>query len=114
TIAATYAGSAGLTVADLLLADEFDSAASDSGGSTDQGGSAFGGQRVEGALHHAANVGVDVVNVGVLAELGDNIDGCQHLRDDLGRQRQIDREHRRQAERKAQRHRQDLEQQRTV
>jgi hypothetical protein len=44
------------------------------GGSTDDGESASGGECVEGVLHDAAHVGVGLVDVGVLAELRNDVD----------------------------------------
>ena len=53
---------------------------------------AFARQLVERGLHHRADVEVDLVDVGILAELRRDVDRLEHLRDDLGRQRQIRRE----------------------
>src|SRR5271166_4582861 len=53
---------------------------------------------VEGGLHHRAHVGVDLVDVGFLAELGEDVDGLEHLSNDLSRQRQIGGEEHSQAE----------------
>src|SRR5271166_3347205 len=49
-------------------------------------------QPVEGGLHHRADVGVNFVDGGILAELGDDGERLQHLINDLGRQRKIGRE----------------------
>ncbi len=43
------------------------------------------GQPVESRLHHLADMRIDGVDIGVLAELLQHIDRVQHLRNDLGR-----------------------------
>ena len=43
--------------------------------SAEHGEASFLGQLVERLLHDVADVGVDLVDVGVLAELGDDVDG---------------------------------------
>src|SRR6202011_336356 len=70
---------------------------------------AFAGEFVEGTLHHVPDVSVDLVDVGVLAELGDDVERRQHLHDDLCRQRHVDRQDGRQPEREAERNGQDLD-----
>ena len=65
-------------------------------------------QPVEGGLHHRADVGVNFVDVGILAELGGDVDRPQHLVNDLGWQRKIGREEHTHAERDTDGDRQDL------
>lgn len=45
---------------------------------------ALGGQFVEPLLHHAAYMRVDLIDVGMLTELCDDVDRCEHLGDDAG------------------------------
>ncbi len=58
-------------------------------------------------LHHRAHVLVDLVDVGVLAELRGDVDRFQHLSDDLGGQRDIRWDDRAEPEWEAERDRQD-------
>src|SRR4029079_17774194 len=66
------------------------------------------GQFVEGPLHDVSNVGVDLVDVGIIAELDEDVDRQTHPYDDLGRQRNVGWDHHAQAEREAERNRHDL------
>ena len=68
----------------------------------------LGGQFAERTLHHVPHMGVDLVYVGILAELGHDVDRRQHLHHDLGRQRNVRGEHHAQAKREAERDRHDL------
>ncbi len=63
-------------------------------------------QPVERLLHHAAHMGVDLVDVGVVTEPVGDVDRLEHLGDDLGRQWKVGRDRRRQAEREAETQRQ--------
>src|ERR1700730_6055414 len=58
----------------------------------EDGEPALAGQPLERGLHHRTHVGVDLVDVRVLAEAGGDVDRLEHLGDDLGRQRQVWRE----------------------
>src|SRR5271166_4517118 len=60
---------------------------------------ALAAQSIESALHYGADVGVDLVDVGVIAELGDDVDRLQHLGDDFRGQRHVGWEERSQTER---------------
>ena len=65
------------------------------------------GQLVESLLHHRPHVIVDLVDVRIFAELRGDVDRFQHLRDDLGGQRQIGRNSGAEPEWEAERQRQD-------
>ena len=56
------------------------------------GQTALAAQLVQGSLHDRAHVCVDLMDVGVLAEPGGDVDRLQHLIDDLGRKRHVGRE----------------------
>ena len=50
---------------------------------------ALTGELAQGLLHHLADVRVDLGDIGVFAESGGDVDGGQHLSDDLAGQRQV-------------------------
>ena len=69
---------------------------------------AFAGQIVQRGLHHRADMSVDLVDIGVVAELRGDVDRLEHTGDDLGGQRQVGRQDHRKPERETEADRQDL------
>ena len=59
--------------------------------SAQDGEPALTGEPRKRSLHHRAYVGVDLVDVGVVAEASGDVDRLEHFGDDLGPQRQAGR-----------------------
>src|SRR5271169_2572610 len=70
---------------------------------------ALTGQPLERGLHYRTYVGIDFVDVRVIAEPSGDVDRFEYLGDYLGRQRQVGREDHAETEREPEAQRQDVD-----
>jgi hypothetical protein len=59
-------------------------------GSPNDWKSTLSGQPIQLGLHHGAHVGIDFIDVRLATESRFDVDGGQYLRDQFGREREID------------------------